>query len=215
MLESYNQINLRLNSRGVTLSGGQKSRIALARAVYSKASCILLDDILSVVDSHTAQHLVIKCLGGTLMQYRTQIMATNHAKLLDMANYCVFMEKGKVKGSGSIRDMMEGGFVENNIWIEQNNQIGETMKTSPTTDNTAENIQPSDDTPRKLVENEASSIDGVSFNAYVLYLTSNGGYLFWLVFLTALILIRFLSVAESWWLKVRKIVMLLSILFFA
>ncbi|RUS20390.1 hypothetical protein BC937DRAFT_95314 [Endogone sp. FLAS-F59071] len=191
-----------IGEKGVTLSGGQKSRVALARAVYSKASCILLDDILSAVDSHTAQYLVKKCLSGTLMQYRTQIMATNHTKLLDMASYYVFMDRGKVKCSGSMRDMIEGGFLENNIWIEQNNQIGEAVETLLTTDNAAKNIQPSDGAPRKLIEKETSSTGGVLFNTYALYLTSNGGYLFWLMFLTALILVRFLSVAESWWLKI-------------
>lgn len=39
-----------IGERGITLSGGQKARVALARAVYSRASIILMDDVLSAVD---------------------------------------------------------------------------------------------------------------------------------------------------------------------
>lgn len=42
-----------IGEKGISLSGGQKARVALARAVYSRAKTVLLDDPLSAVDSHT------------------------------------------------------------------------------------------------------------------------------------------------------------------
>lgn len=39
-----------IGEKGITLSGGQKARVALARAVYSRAKIVLMDDILSAVD---------------------------------------------------------------------------------------------------------------------------------------------------------------------
>lgn len=42
---------------GITLSGGQRARIALARAVYARADLYLLDDVLAAVDSHVARHV--------------------------------------------------------------------------------------------------------------------------------------------------------------
>lgn len=57
----------------VSLSGGQKARVALARAVYSFAQHVLLDDPLAAVDSHTAKHLVDKCLNGPLLKGRTVV----------------------------------------------------------------------------------------------------------------------------------------------
>ena len=47
-----------IGEKGINLSGGQKVRISLARAVYSRASTLLFDDILSAVDAHTAAHIV-------------------------------------------------------------------------------------------------------------------------------------------------------------
>lgn len=53
--------------QGVNLSGGQKHRISLARAVYSDADIYLLDDPLSAVDSHVGSHLFNKVIGPTGM----------------------------------------------------------------------------------------------------------------------------------------------------
>ena len=49
-----------VGERGVTLSGGQKARVSLARAVYHDADIYLLDDPLSAVDTAVAKHLFDK-----------------------------------------------------------------------------------------------------------------------------------------------------------
>ncbi|EED81004.1 predicted protein, partial [Postia placenta Mad-698-R] len=51
-----------VGEKGITLSGGQKARVTLARAVYSKAEILLLDDILAALDVHTARHVMEHCL---------------------------------------------------------------------------------------------------------------------------------------------------------
>ena len=55
-----------VGERGVTLSGGQKARVNLARAVYRDADIYLLDDPLSAVDAAVARHLFDKCIRGLL-----------------------------------------------------------------------------------------------------------------------------------------------------
>ncbi|GAA5908059.1 uncharacterized protein JCM6883_004104 [Sporobolomyces salmoneus] len=91
-----------VGERGTVLSGGQKARISLARAIYSSAKYVLLDDVLSAVDSHTAQHLVEKCLTGKLMKHRTCILVTHSVELcLPYASFFVSMDNGAVVSSGS------------------------------------------------------------------------------------------------------------------
>jgi ABC-type multidrug transport system fused ATPase/permease subunit len=58
---------------GVSLSGGQKARVALARAVYARNKYVLLDDPLSAVDSHTARFLFQRLLKGPLFENRTVV----------------------------------------------------------------------------------------------------------------------------------------------
>lgn len=63
-----------IGERGIGLSGGQKARVALARAVYSQAQVLLLDDPISALDQQTATHVVNKCFGGELAVGRTIIL---------------------------------------------------------------------------------------------------------------------------------------------
>jgi len=55
-----------VGERGMNLSGGQRARINLARAIYKDADIYLLDDPLSAVDSHVSRCLVDKCIFGYL-----------------------------------------------------------------------------------------------------------------------------------------------------
>ncbi|KAL1499953.1 hypothetical protein AB1Y20_012634 [Prymnesium parvum] len=72
-----------IGERGINLSGGQKARIALARACYSDASVFLLDDVLSAVDAEVGAALVTKCLTGLLRKrHATVLLATHHVKWL-------------------------------------------------------------------------------------------------------------------------------------
>ncbi|KAI1177406.1 hypothetical protein F4777DRAFT_204213 [Nemania sp. FL0916] len=85
---------------GVALSGGQKSRIALARALYSQARTLVLDDIFSAVDVHTARHLLEHALTGPLAEGRTRVLATYRVDLcLTRAAYLVTLDgRGGCRG---------------------------------------------------------------------------------------------------------------------
>ncbi|KAL0950642.1 hypothetical protein HGRIS_007430 [Hohenbuehelia grisea] len=64
-----------VGERGLTLSGGQKARVTLARAVYSRAEIVLLDDVFASLDVHTAKRVAERCLSGDLLRGRTVILA--------------------------------------------------------------------------------------------------------------------------------------------
>ena len=70
-----------IGERGINLSGGQKARVALARAVYARSRCVLLDDPLSAVDSHTARFLFERLFQGELLKHRTVVRSSIHLVL--------------------------------------------------------------------------------------------------------------------------------------
>lgn len=69
-----------VGERGITLSGGQKARISLARAVYARADIILLDDPLSAVDAHVGLRIVNECILG-LLKDSTVVLVTHQLQV--------------------------------------------------------------------------------------------------------------------------------------
>ncbi|KAF2637665.1 ATP-dependent bile acid permease-like protein [Massarina eburnea CBS 473.64] len=99
-----------VGEKGVTLSGGQKQRISLARAMYSKARHVLLDDVLSAVDSHTAKWIFEKALMGPLMYNRTCILVTHNVGLcLPEAEFAIVVENGRIVAQGTASEVIGSG----------------------------------------------------------------------------------------------------------
>ncbi|KAH8395710.1 hypothetical protein KR222_010260, partial [Zaprionus bogoriensis] len=97
-----------VGERGASLSGGQRARISLARAVYRKADVYLLDDPLSAVDSHVGRHLFEQCMRGFLRN-KLVILVTHQLQFLEHADQIVIMEKGKVTDIGTYEHMLKSG----------------------------------------------------------------------------------------------------------
>ncbi|ANB14688.1 ATP-binding cassette glutathione S-conjugate transporter YCF1 [Sugiyamaella lignohabitans] len=91
-----------VGERGISLSGGQKARVSLARAVYARADVYVLDDILSAVDEHVGKHLIDHVLGKHgLLASKTIVLATNNVKVLAEADNIILIEDKKIRESGS------------------------------------------------------------------------------------------------------------------
>ena len=106
-----------IGERGISLSGGQKARVALARAVYA-AQCqlaadpkavpiVLLDDVLSAVDAHVAKKLFKHALLG-LLSSCTRVFVSHQLQFLSGSHAVVVMEGGSVVQSGSYEAVLRG-----------------------------------------------------------------------------------------------------------
>jgi ABC-type multidrug transport system fused ATPase/permease subunit len=102
-----------VGEKGTTCSGGQKARIALARAVYSSAKTIILDDVLSAVDAQTGRHLHEQVLLGPLMKGRTCILVSHAINLVaPSAKFIVLLDDGQVVASGSPAELSASGSLD-------------------------------------------------------------------------------------------------------
>ena len=116
-----------VGERGISLSGGQKARLTLARAVYARADVYLLDDCLSAVDQHVGRHLIDNVLGPKgLLAGKTRILATNSIPVLMEADMILLLREGKVLERGSYAQLMAmKGEIATLIKTSQNEDQGE------------------------------------------------------------------------------------------
>jgi ABC-type multidrug transport system fused ATPase/permease subunit len=99
-----------IGANGVNLSGGQRWRVSFARALYSRAGILVMDDIFSALDAYTGRHVYEHGLTGPLGQNRTRILVTHHVGLcLPRTDYCVVLDKGTIKDAGSVEELINRG----------------------------------------------------------------------------------------------------------
>jgi ABC-type multidrug transport system fused ATPase/permease subunit len=96
-----------VGERGISLSGGQKARLTLARAVYARADIYLLDDVLSAVDQHVGRHIINKVLGPTgILNGKTRILATNAITVLKEADFIGLIRDKTIIEKGTYEQLM-------------------------------------------------------------------------------------------------------------
>ena len=82
---------------GGSLSGGQRARVALARAVYADTRTVVLDDVLSALDTSTSRSIIDNCIFGPLLKDRTVILVTENPKCKEHADIVIELGDGTLK----------------------------------------------------------------------------------------------------------------------
>lgn len=96
-----------VGERGISLSGGQKARLTLARAVYARADIYLLDDVLSAVDQHVGRHIINNVLGSKgLLNGKVRILATNAITVLKESDYIYLLRDHTILEKGTYQQLM-------------------------------------------------------------------------------------------------------------
>ncbi|OCK85970.1 putative multidrug resistance protein [Lepidopterella palustris CBS 459.81] len=104
-------------TRGLTLSGGQKQRVALARVLYAKPDIVLLDDVLSALDSKTERLITNNLLGpqGLFRKFgSTVVLITHSTRHFHLADHIAVLSKeGKISQKGSFEELkVRDGYVK-------------------------------------------------------------------------------------------------------
>ncbi|KAG0198978.1 hypothetical protein BGX28_007646 [Mortierella sp. GBA30] len=215
-----------IGERGITLSGGQKQRVSLARAIYSRSRHVLLDDCLSAVDAHTAEHIHAKCLTGPIMKNRTCILVTHHVRLcIPTAKHIVLMNNGEITLQGSVQQLREQGLL-NQVLEEDEDQNSDTSDNETVADNDLGSSSSITNMPKavrrkssakdlkaaeqpaapakdvqKLIQDETRQEGRVKWSIYMVYASAAGGILFWCTLMAAFAVTRTIEVSESLWVR--------------
>ncbi len=107
----------RLGEDGVKLSGGEKQRIAIARAVLADPRILILDEATSALDSET-EALIQEAL-DRLMQGRTSFVIAHRLSTIVKADRIVVMESGNIRENGSHAELLAAGGVYAGLYLQQ------------------------------------------------------------------------------------------------
>lgn len=179
-----------IGENGIGLSGGQKTRVALARAVYSRAQILLLDDPLAALDHDTATYIVQNLFQGPLVHGRNVILVTHRVDLVScLADQICEVHEGSVK---IIRkdDIMSQPQVLNLRLLDPNlivsPQKGDGNQTNVASD--------------KFIEEEHRPSGGVVASVYWRYIKA-GDLRLWGLFTILVLLQRLFRVIDYYFLK--------------
>ncbi|KAK6465013.1 hypothetical protein DFJ63DRAFT_332456 [Scheffersomyces coipomensis] len=206
-----------IGERGITLSGGQKARINLARACYTEAEILLFDDVISAVDSRVGKHIVNRLFKG-LLRDKTIVLATHQLGILESADRIVFLN-----GDGSI----DVGTVTELICRNENFQklIDFSQETQAESANNSEynlavnnmeddevagvrlsekRLKEQADLSGRTMSDEISATNAISWDVYKKYIHLGSGIFGWTatpVFLFLVALATFCQVFTNTWLS--------------
>ncbi|EFQ99803.1 canalicular multispecific organic anion transporter 1 [Nannizzia gypsea CBS 118893] len=202
-----------IGANGINLSGGQKWRISFARALYSRAGILVMDDIFSALDAHTGRHLHVHALTGELSVGRTRILVTHHVGLcLPQADYAVHLEHGVIKYAGTPAELQRTGNLSEILAEEDIKEAAITpslpkaLHEPPSEERSATaqdgSQRPMKEPPKKFQQEEGREIGAVKLINYVKYLQNGGGLSFWTVVMFLFTLFAILGVVRSWWVSI-------------
>uniref|UniRef100_A0A8C5GMG5 ATP-binding cassette, sub-family C (CFTR/MRP), member 10 n=1 Tax=Gouania willdenowi TaxID=441366 RepID=A0A8C5GMG5_GOUWI len=163
-----------VGENGVTLSGGQKARLALARAVYMDKDIYLLDDPLAAVDPDVAEHLMTKCIMG-LLKKKTRILCTHRIEFADKADLVVLIDDGTI---------IKAVFAIS----------GKSQEEHPQPD-----LSLNDDPEQSGAEQK--QVGGLAWRVYQTYWTAVGGFLAASILISLLLMQGLERNVSDWWLS--------------
>ncbi|XP_066297344.1 ATP-binding cassette sub-family C member 4-like isoform X2 [Branchiostoma lanceolatum] len=193
-----------IGDRGVTLSGGQKARLSLARAVYIDADIYLFDDPLSAVDAAVGRKLFNKCILGALGS-KARILVTHQLQFLKKADKILVLDEGEQVAFGTYEEVAASGvdFTELLACTDEdlettNDELGSQASFYGSTTAVGVVDKPLMAKSTNFLEEEREE-GSVGWRVYLKYLTS--GPPTWVLFVVVLSLVAFesLDLLADWW----------------
>lgn len=203
-----------IGEKGVNLSGGQKLRVSLARAVYARAEIYLLDDPLAALDAHVAKEVFDGCINGVLRERgATRLLVTNHLSVLPQCDMVVVISNhtfeivapyAKARNSPALARLLaehtkkEGEEDEKEQQEEtKGEEKGELVLQREASEGAVAGKAPQD----KLIKDEEQNVGTMNWRYIKIYLKASGVFMFGLVSLFA-ILQQLFSLGSNYWISV-------------
>ena len=191
-----------IGERGITISGGQKQRLNIARAIYFDADIVLMDDPLSAVDAHVGRHIFDHAIMG-LLKDKCRVLATHQLWVLNRCDRIVWMEGGKIQAVDTFDNLMK-----NNTGFQTLMETTAVEKKGD--DEKATEIETADDGKDKkkkknkvpgLMQQEERAVSSVPWAVYGSYVKASGSIMIAPLILGILLFSQGANIMTSLWLS--------------
>ncbi|CAH1105147.1 unnamed protein product [Psylliodes chrysocephalus] len=194
-----------VGERGVSLSGGQRARINLARAIYKEADIYLLDDPLSAVDTHVGKQLFQKCICGYLSS-KCVILITHQLQYLKKIKTIYLLKDGRIETSGSYSDLKNSNTDYSKLLadIEEEEEVARKKSIMHISQD-----EPDENYEIQVQQKEEKGTGKIAGKVYMSYAKAGGSLLRGITLAGAFILCQFLESSSEYfvtfWVNIQQI----------
>ncbi|TLD39578.1 hypothetical protein E2P81_ATG00565 [Venturia nashicola] len=193
-----------IGERGITISGGQKQRLNIARAIYFDADIIIMDDPLSAVDAHVGRHIMDNAICG-LLKGKCRVLATHQLHVLNRCDRVIWMEDGTIESIDTFENLMahNEGFQKlmATTAVEEEKEKEDEVLEDEIEDEKKTQKKKRSKKVAALMTTEEKAMDSVGWGVYRAYIKAAGGYWVAPMLLFLLVLTQGSNIATSLWLS--------------
>lgn len=192
-----------IGERGITVSGGQKQRLNIARAIYFDAEIVIMDDPLSAVDAHVGRHIFDNAISG-LLKDKCRILATHQLWVLNRCDRIIWMEDGKIQAIDTFDALMAENKGFQHMMMTTAVEEEKEGEAQVNEDEIEEETKDAKKKKRKgaaLMQAEERAVDSVPWSVYASYIRASGSILNLGVVIGFLLLSQGANIATSLWLS--------------
>ncbi|KAG8935573.1 hypothetical protein FRC02_007501 [Tulasnella sp. 418] len=191
-----------IGEKGISLSGGTKARVSLARAAYSYCDAVILDDTLSAVDAHVGKAILEECLLTGPLSNRTRILVTHALHVLPHVDMVFVVDEGKITEQGPYKELLTHGGAFSRLIEEFGNERQETVdketgEASPKKQVGDTAVEKDIKENKGIMQEEERNTGAVKGEIYKKYLVAAGGISWAPVFLFLLVVNEAANVATN------------------
>lgn len=191
-----------IGERGITISGGQKQRLNIARAIYFDADIVLMDDPLSAVDAHVGRHIMDNAILG-LLKDKCRILATHQLWVLNRCDRIIWMDGGKIQAVDTFDNLMANYASFRHLMettaVEEKKEDDPAAVEEKTADGTKDKKKKKKG--QGLMQAEERAVASVPWSVYTAYIRASGSIFNAVITVSVLLLSQGANIMTSLWLS--------------
>ena len=187
-----------IGEKGINLSGGQRARINIARALYSNKDIYIFDDPISALDATVGKNIVKNCIVNYL-EDKTRILITHALQYVYYADKIYYMRKGKIIWEGDYQSLLKEDF-----FAEFQQKVNRNVKRRKTIFNEKISLKEPKEIKdsgmiKRLTRDEKKEVGIIKSKVFLMFFSYIGGFLICVLLIIVLCIWQTLKILADIW----------------